>query len=96
MTWIFEVSVEATICEPKKINFFFGCDKLLMIEIKSKQPYNHVDVWYAMMQSKWKLFFGYEFFLVVVVVGENIDVLKFNTVLGGEGIGEWSIRLQSR
>ena len=41
-----------------------------------------------MMQSKWKLFFGYEFFLVVVVVGENIDVLKFNTVLGGEGIGE--------
>ena len=57
MTWIFEVSVEGAICEPKKINFFFGPDKLLMIEIKSKRAYNHVDAWYAMTQSKWKYFF---------------------------------------
>ena len=57
MTWIFEVSVEGAICEPKKINFFYGSDKLLMIEVKSKQVYNHVDVWYAMTQSKWKYFF---------------------------------------
>ena len=65
MTWIFEVSVE----EPKKINFFFGSDKLLMIEIKSKRAYNHVDAWYAMTQSKWKFFFfWFEFFLFVVVV----------------------------
>ena len=56
MTWIFEVSVE----EPKKINFFFGSDKLLMIEIKSKRAYNHVDAWYAMTQSKWKFFFFFD------------------------------------
>ena len=34
MTWILEVSVEEAICEPKKIDFFFGSDKLLMTEIK--------------------------------------------------------------
>ena len=69
MTWIFEVSVKGTICEPKKINLFFGSDKLLMIEIKSKWAYNHVDAWYAMTQSKWKFFFfWFEFFLFVVVV----------------------------
>ena len=80
MTWIFEVSVEGAICEPKKINFFYGSDKLLMIEVKSKQAYNHVDAWYAMTQSKWKyIFWIWVFFLVVVVVGENIDDLKFNT-----------------
>ena len=93
MTWIFEVSVEGAICEPKKINFFYGSDKLLLIEVNSKQAYNHVDAWYAMTQSKWKFFFGYEFFLVVVVVGENIDDLKFNTFLEMEGRGEWSVRL---
>ena len=89
MTWIFEVSVEGAICEPKKINFFFGSDKLLMIEIKSKRAYNHVDAWYAMTQSKWKYFFlDMSFFLVpVVVVGENIDDLKFNTFLGRRGEG---------
>ena len=43
MTSIFEVSVEGAICEPKKINFFFGSDELLMIETKSKRAYNHVD-----------------------------------------------------
>ena len=42
MTLIFEVSVEGAICEPKKINFFFGSDELLMIEIKSKQAHNDV------------------------------------------------------
>ena len=84
MTWIFEASVVGTICEPKKINFFFGSDKLLMIEIKSEQAYNHVDAWYVMAQSKWKFFFGYEFSVVVVVVGENIDDLKFNTFFEGE------------
>ena len=42
MTWIFEFFVEGAICEPKKINFFFGSDKLPMTEIKSKQAYNHV------------------------------------------------------
>ena len=86
MTWIFEVSVEGAICEPKKINFFYGSDKLLMIEVKSKQAYNHVDAWYAMAQSKWKdIFWIWVFFLVVVVVGENIDDLKFNTFWeGGE------------
>ena len=33
-------------------------------------------------------FLGYEFFLfvVVVVVGENIDDLKFNTFLGRRGM----------
>ena len=88
MTWIFEVSVEGAICEPKKINFFFGTDKLLMIEIKSKRAYNHVGAWYSMTQSKGKYFFGYNLFLVVVVVvGENIDNLKFNTFLGGRGEG---------
>ena len=88
MTWIFEVSVEGAICEPKKINFFFGPDKLLMIEIKSKRAYNHVGAWYSMTQSKGKYFFGYNLFLVVVVVvGENIDNLKFNTFLGGRGEG---------
>ena len=88
MTWIFEVSVEGAICEPKKINFFFGPDKLLMIEIKSKRAYNHVDAWYAMTQSKWKyIFWIWVFFLVVVVVGENIDDLKFNTFLGGRWEG---------
>ena len=88
MTWIFEVSVVATICEPKKINFFFGSDKLLTTEIKSEQGYNYVDAWNAMTQSKWKFFFGYEFFLVVVV-GENIDDWKFNTFffLRGRGGG---------
>ena len=54
MTWIFEVFAEGAICEPKKINFFFGSDKLLMTEIKSKQAYNHVGAWYAMTQSKLK------------------------------------------
>ena len=54
MTWIFEVFVEGAICETKKINFFFGSDKLLMTEIKSKQAYNHVGAWYAMTQSKLK------------------------------------------
>ena len=53
MSWIFEVFVEGTICEPKKINFFFGSDKLLMTEIKSKQAYNHVGAWYAMTQQNW-------------------------------------------
>ena len=42
MTWIFVVFVEGAICEPKKINFFFRSDKLLMTEIKSKQAYYHV------------------------------------------------------
>ena len=86
MTWIFEVSVEGAIFEPKKINFFLGTDKLLMIEIKSKRAYNHVGAWYSMTQSKGKYFFGYNLFLVVaVVVGENIDSLKFNTFCrGGE------------
>ena len=37
-----------------------------------------------MAQSKWKFFFGYEFSVVVVVVGENIDDLKFNTFFEGE------------
>ena len=87
ITWIFEDSVQGAICEPKKINFFVGSDKLLMIEIKSKQAYNHVDAWFAMTQSKWKYFFGYEFFFVVVVVGENIDDLKLNTFLGERGEG---------
>ena len=54
ITWIFEVFVEVAICKPKKINFFFGSDKLLMTEIKSKQAYNHVGAWYAMTQSKLK------------------------------------------
>ena len=87
MTWIFEVSVEGAICEPKKTNFFFGSDKLLMIEVKSKQAYKYVDAWFAMTQSKWKYFFGYEFFVVAVVVGENIDDLKFNTFFRGRGEG---------
>ena len=87
MTWIFEVSVEKAICEPKNIDFFFWSDKLLMIEVKSEQAYYHVDAWIAMTQSKWKYFLGYEFFLVVVVVGENIDYLKFNTFMGGRGDG---------
>ena len=91
MTWIFEVSVEGAICEPKKINFFFGSDKLLMIEIKSKRAYNKL-----MLVTRWhnqngSNFFGYEFFLVVVVVavvvGENIDDLKFNTFGGEKGEG---------
>ena len=88
MTWIFEVSVEGAICEPKKINFFFGSDELLMIEIKSKRAYNHVDAWYAMTQIKMEAFFlDVSFFLVVVVaVGENIDDLKFNTFLGRRGM----------
>ena len=64
MTWIFEVSVE----EPKKINFFFGSDKLLMIEIKSKRAYNHVDAWYAMTQSKWKFFFWFELFWLLLLL----------------------------
>ena len=68
MTWIFEVSVEGTICEPKKINLFFGSDKLLMIEIKSKLAYNHVDAWYAMTQSKWKFFFLFEFFWLLLLL----------------------------
>ena len=86
MTWIFEVSVEKAICEPKNIDFFFWSDKLLMIEVKSKQAYYHVDAWIAMRQSKWKYYLGYEFFLVVVV-GENIDYLKFSTFMGGRGHG---------
>ena len=93
MTWIFEVSVEEAIYEPKKIDFFFGSDKLLLIEVKSKQAYYHAESWIAMTQSKWKYFFGYEFFVVVVVVGENIDHLKFNTFMGGKERWEWSIRL---
>ena len=66
-----------------------------MIEIKRKQAYNKVDAWEdTMMQSKWKLFLDMSFFLVIVVVGENIDDLKFNTFFGrGRGRGEWSIRL---
>ena len=46
-----------------------------------------------MMQSKWKFFLDMSFFLVIVVVGENIDDLKFNTFFyfgGGEeggGVG---------
>ena len=40
-----------------------------------------------MTQSKWKYFFGYEFFVVAVVVGENIDDLKFNTFFRGRGEG---------
>ena len=89
MTWSFEVSVEGAICEPQKINLFFGSDKLLMIEIKSKRAYNTL-----MLVTRWhnrngSIFFGYEFFLVVVVVvvGENIDDLKFNTFLGRRGEG---------
>ena len=66
-----------------------------MIEIKRKQAYNKVDAWEdTMMQSKWKLFLDMSFFLVIVVVGENIDDLKFNTFFfflegrgGGEGEG---------
>ena len=88
MNWIFEVSVEGAICEPKKINFFFGSDKLLMIEIKSKRAYNTL-----MLVTRWhnrngSIFVGFEFFLVVlVVIGENIDDLKFNTFFGGRGEG---------
>ena len=93
MTWIFEVSVKGAICELNKINFFSRSYKLLMIEIKSKQSYNHVVAWYAMTQSKWKFFFLYYFLLVVAVVEENIDDLKFNTFCGVEGRGEWSVRL---
>ena len=73
MTWIFEVSVEGAICEPKKINFFFGSDKLLMIEIKSKRAYNHVHAWYAMTQSKWKYFFlDMSFFGMLLLLLEKI------------------------
>ena len=53
-TCIFKVFVEGTICEPKKINSFFSSDKLMMIEIKSEQAYNHVGAWYTMTQSKFK------------------------------------------
>ena len=69
MTWIFEFSVVGTICEPRKINFFFGSDKLLMTEIKSKQAYNHVDAWNAMSQSKWKFFdiFDMSFFWLLLL-----------------------------
>ena len=42
MTYTFEVFVEVAICKPKKINFFFESDKLLMTEIKSERAYNHV------------------------------------------------------
>ena len=94
MTWIFQVSVEGAICDPKKINFFFGSDQLLMIEIKSKRVWNnHVGAWYAMTQSKWKydIFFTkwiwFIFWLFVVAVEENIVDLKFNTFLVGEGGG---------
>ena len=67
MTRIFEVSVVGTICEPRKINFFFGSDKLLMTEIKSKQAYNHVDAWNAMAQSKWKFFLDMSFFWLLLL-----------------------------
>ena len=90
MTWIFEVSVEGAICEPKKINFFFGSDKLLVIEIKSKRAYNKLMLVTSWRNENGSNFFGYEFFLVVVVVavvGENIDDLKFNTFWAEKGEG---------
>ena len=70
MTWFFEVSVEGAICGPKKINFFFGSDQLHMTEIKSKRAYNTL-----MLVTQWRnqngsIFFGFEFFFIVVVAEE--------------------------
>ena len=70
----FRIFVEGAICEPKKINFFFGSDKLLMTEIKSEQANNHVGAWYAMVQSEWKYLWDISWFFFFV--GENIDYLN--------------------
>ena len=54
MTWIFEVFVEGATCQPKKTNFTFGSEKLLMTQIKSEGAHSHNGAWVAMTQSKWK------------------------------------------
>ena len=66
--------MEGAICEPNKINFFFGSDKLLMTEIKSEQAYKHVGDtrWHY---QNWSIRDISWFFFV----GENIDDLKFST-----------------
>ena len=63
--------MEGAIREPKKIDSFFGSDKLLMTEIKSERPYNdpccliHND-------ASGSIFFAYK---LVFFVGEDIGDL---------------------
>ena len=47
-----------------------------MTEIKSERAYNHVGVWYDIMQSKWRYFWG-------VLVSLFIDLENV-----GEGNGQ--------
>ena len=89
MTWIYEDFVEGAICEPKKINFFFGSDiNCLWLKLRANKPMVTLALDTRWRNQNGSIFFGYEIFLVSAVVGENIDDLKFNTFLGGrEGRG---------
>ena len=72
MTWIFEVSVEGAIFEPKKIKFFLGTDKLLMIEIKSKRAYIMLVLDIRWRNEKGSIFLDIIFFWLLLLLLEKI------------------------
>ena len=68
-----------------KVSFFFGSDKLFMTEIKSERAYNHVGTWCVTTHWKWQYFLIFWMLFSFFVVWENIDDLKFNNFLRGDG-----------